>query len=270
MDTVIKKIREEIYNEHSFTLDQNKNMTMLVLMFDYYNFLCIRKQTIDITDFDKKFLSLLQTASFEEIFHLFKSDLYYACQALYDNYFFNILTSIEKQNLMYQLHFDNDSNALTNNALYKIDMISYWPSGKLEDMIKNYAEYVNNYSLDSSDIIEKIIFNLDILKKLDYDKYKNILLEIIYDYYKLDKVRIQQSNHFEIKNRMYHYLIKTLSDKNIIKYITNRENKLHEIVSLYFTSKFTMSNQAYQKTISEAESKMSKRLIKKFNNKKEN
>lgn len=272
METVIKKIRDEIYDEfintNSIFLDKTNNLSLLVLMFDYYNFLHILKEKNNLNDCDKAFLAIVDSATFEEIFNLFTSDFYFTLQSIYSNYSFNQLTTIEKQNFMYQLHFTTESNALTNHPLYKLDMLSYFPSGKLEDLTKNFKEYLDNYN-ENFDIIEKVIYNLDILHELDDNKYKNILLEIIYEYYKLDKSRLHQSKKIEIKNRLYHCLIKILSDDKIIKYSTSNKKKYSEILGLYFVSKTILTNQEYQERISSIESKIPKKLIKKFNNKKE-
>lgn len=275
METITKKIREKIYNElinnHYISLDiKNNNIVLLALMFDYYNALYCRQKSGDINGWDMQFIKMLESSSFSNLFKLFKSNSYFIEQSLKDNYVFNSLTTIEKQNLMYELHFNSEKNNITNNYLYILDMLGYMPFDNLSDLETGFHEVV--IKLNNLDTyMEELLFNLDSLKEINYDKYKEIKLEIIYSFYKLDKYRLKVTKNKEIKNRLYHFLIEHLSNDNIIKFSEKNSNFEYEVFKLYFSSKEFFPKFTYNQIITESEKDMPKKLIKKFNNnKKEN
>lgn len=111
METLTKKIREEIYNDlvnnHSANLnDKSSNIKLLVLMFDYYNGLCVRKRNNHIMEEDIIFLNSLKSNSIEEVLTIFKSNDYYILQALSENYNFGEYTTMQKQNYMHFIHYN--------------------------------------------------------------------------------------------------------------------------------------------------------------------
>lgn len=276
METITKKIREKIYNElidnHYISLDVQKNsIIFLVLMFDYYNSLSNRQRVGDINSWDMQFINTLESSSFEDIFKFFKFSPYFIGQSLKDNYNFNNLTIIEKQNLMYDLHFNSEKNNITNNYLYISDMLSYMPFDNLSDLENGFHECTKTPYFEFNNYIDELLFNLDSLKEINYDKYKGIKLEIIHSFYKLDKYRLKESKNIEIKNRLYHFLIEHLSNDHILKLSEKNFNFEQEVFKLYFSSKETLPKVIYEQIITESEKDMSKKLIKKFNNnKKEN
>lgn len=279
METITKKIRKEIYNsliDNDFVdfenLSESFNMNLLVLMFDYYNFLCFRQLNGEINEYDLQFLMILKSNSFENLFKTFKHNDYYILKALENNYVFNNLSILEQHNFMYDVHFSGYKNTITNNPLYISDMLGYMPFDKLEDIESSYREYFeicNKYN--ENDSVEEVALNLDALRNMDYIKYKEIMIKIIHNFYKLDKYRLKETKNAKLKNHVYHFLIKYLSDDNIVKFSNKNVKFSNEVLNLYFTCRTVFPNVVYEQIIRESEKDMPKKLIKKFNNnKKEN
>lgn len=282
MKTITKRIREDIYTslvsnnqvENGYInfndLSEDINANLLVLMFDYYNLLYVRQKIGDINRYDIYFLKFLESCSFEDLFSIFKSNKYYISKALASNYIFNTSTLLEQQNLMYELHFCSDKNILTNNLLYMTDILNYMPSSNINNMVECCREYIIQNFPNFDGRIDAILFNLEALRNLDYDKYKDVILEILHDFYKLDKYRLSQEKHLEIKNRLYHLLIKYASNDKIVSISTKNKKMMYDIVDLYLSNKVFIPNYKYSEIINESEKNMSQKLIKKFNsNKKE-
>lgn len=272
MDTLTKQIREQIYNElidnHYVNFNINDNMFFIVLMFDYYNFLYLRQAIGDINGWDIQFIQLLELFTFEELLEFFKNNSYFIKQSLCDNYKFNNLTNIEKQNLMYDLHFNNEKNVITNNYFYISDMLGYFPCDKLIDLEKNFHEFIKINNLDINSSIDQLLINLEALKKIDYDKYKEIKLEIIYSFYKIEKYKLKETKNIKTKDRIYHFLIKNLSDNKILQYSEKHSDFEYSVLMSHFSTKEIVGPIIYNQIISESEKDMSKKLIKKFNNNK--
>lgn len=271
METLTKKIREEIYNDlvnnHSANLnDKSSNIKLLVLMFDYYNSLCVRKRNNHIMEEDIIFLNSLKSNSIEEVLTIFKSNDYYILQALSENYNFGEYTTMQKQNYMHFIHYNPEKNILTNNLLYMIDVLGYQANGKLEEVVKNYCEFARRGYQDRDRLINEILFNLEIIKEETPKDYKTMMLEIIHEFYKLDKYRLAHSKEKALNNRFYHLLIRILSDNAIMGFCEISPKFVNTVVELYFYSKNIIPEDFYKKIVDETENKLSKRLVKKLNN----
>lgn len=285
METLTRRIREEIYdgliNDHIVNINDlidnsgNANITFLVLLIDYYNFLKVRRHDGDLKKEDEVLLRLIEKSNdLNEVLQYFTHDNYFIRQAIAINYSFNSSSNIEKQNFMYSLYLEDNKNILEDSLLYKLDRLSYMPSQTVKELIKNYDEYLENdkFIIDSDvRAMEEILYSLSILNVDFPNIYKKIMLECIHDFYKLDKYRISHnsSNHIS-KNYLYHFLIRFLTDDKIVEYSKKNKKFTKTVMDMYLYCKYVLSSDDYDEIIKRSENKLSKKLRKKLdNNKKE-
>lgn len=285
METLTRRIREEIYdgliNDHIVNINDlidnsgNANITFLVLLIDYYNFLKIRRHDGDLKKEDEALLRLIEKSNdLNEVLQYFIHDNYFIRQAIAINYSFSSSSNIEKQNFMYSLYLEDNKNILEDSLLYKLDRLSYMPSQTVKELIKNYDEYLENdkFIIDSDvRAMEEILYSLSILNADFPNIYKKIMLECIHDFYKLDTYRISHnsSNHIS-KNHLYHFLIRFLTDDKIVEYSKKNKKFTKTVMDMYLYCKYVLSSDDYEEIIKKSENKLSKKLRKKLdNNKKE-